>query len=285
MNEDQDRLAQAEERLDEPDYPEFEGRTPGGLTWPIRRFYWAVEKRILWPISDSFKRFTRSFRYRSPFAYIGATMLLTLTAAAIGAAVYFHNEAKDGESTTQVVADVPAETIVEPTIPAPVTSVTPPSDAKPENTLKGVVPDFDKTSGKTKSKDKAAGGVANKSAADDPYATVVKPSDPPDSPPLKVAHKFALTFVDYEVGKKGAANDFKSIATPKLSKELKQDPPRQPSNGKIPKADVMNVVKGDSKGDTMEVSVSLLRSGATSELRLAVEQQKNKKWLVSEVRG
>ena len=281
MNEDQDRLRQAEERLYEPEYPEFEGRTPGGLTWPIRRFYWAVEKRILWPISDSFKRVAGSFRYRSPLAYIGATMLLTLTAAAIGAAVYFHNEAKDGE-TTPVVAEVPSETVVEPTIPTPVTTATPPSDSKPDNTLKGVVPDFDKTS--ANSKDQDAGGVANKSAAD-PYATVVKPSDPPNSPPLKVAHKFALTFVDYEVGKKGAADGFKTIATPKLSKELKQDPPRQPSNGKIPKADVMNVVKGDSNGDSMEVSVSLLRSGATSELRLALEQQKNKKWLVSEVRG
>ena len=282
MNEDQDRLRQAEERLYEPEYPEFEGRTPGGLTWPIRRFYWAVEKRILWPISDSFKRVAGSFRYRSPLAYIGATMLLTLTAAAIGAAVYFHNEAKDGE-TTPVVAEVPSETVVEPTIPTPVTTATPPSDSKPDNTLKGVVPDFDKTSGS--SKDDNAGGVASKSAADDPYATVVKPSKAPDSPPLKVAHKFALTFVDYEVGRKGAADDFKSIATPKLSKELKQDPPRQPSNGKIPKADVMNVVKGDSTGDSMEVSVSLLRSGATSELRLALEQQKNNKWLVSEVRG
>ena len=279
--EDPEELREADDRLPEPDYPETEGRSPGGLTWPIRRFYWAVEKRILWPVSDSFKRVTRSFRYRSPLAYIGATMLLTLTGAAIAAAVYFHNEAKDGE-TSQVVAEVPSDTVVEPTIPTPVTSVTPSSDAKPDDTLKGVVPEFDKTAGT--SKDKDAGGVANKSA-DDPYATVVKPSDAPDSPPLKVAHKFALTFVDYEVGKKGAADDFKTIATPKLSKELKQDPPRQPANGDIPKADVMNVVKGDSEGDTLEVSVSLLRSGATSELRLGLEQQKNKKWLVSEVRG
>ncbi|MBK5234022.1 MAG: hypothetical protein JJE13_13720 [Thermoleophilia bacterium] len=283
MNEDQDRLRQAEQRLDEPDYPESGGRTPGGLTWPIRRFYWAVEKRILWPIGDSFKRFTKTLRYRSPLAYIGATMLLALTAAAIGAAFYFHGEAKNGE-TTPMVAEVPAETVVAPTIPAPVTPVTPPSDAAPDDTLKGVVPNFDKTSGTAKDSGASGGGVANKSALD-PYATVVKPSATPDSPPLKVAHTFAMTFVDYEVGKKGAVEDFEKTATRKLSKELKQDPPRQPSNGDIPKASVMNVVKGDKSGETLEVSVSLLRSGATSELRLALEQQKGKKWLVSEVRG
>ncbi len=284
MNEDPERLWQAEERLDEPDYPDSKGRTPGGLTWPIRRFFWAVEKRILWPVSDSFKRFTGTFRYRSPFAYIGATMLLTLTAAAVGAAVYFHDEAKNGE-TPPVISQTPSNDIAPPTTPAPVTPVAPSSDAKPDDTLKGVVPDFDKTSSKSKgSAAKSKGGVANKSAGD-PYATVVKPSGPPDSPPLKVAHKFALNFVDYEVGKKGAARDFVRTATPRLSKELKKDPPRQPSNGDIPKAAVMNVIKGDKSGETLEVSVSLLRSGATSELRLALEQQKSKKWLVSEVRG
>ncbi|MGK2932153.1 MAG: hypothetical protein ACSLFD_05210 [Solirubrobacterales bacterium] len=284
MTEDQDRLRQAEERHEEPDFPEFQGRTPGGLTWPIRRFYWAVEKRILWPISDSFKRFTSSFRYRSPMAYIGATMLVTVTGAAIAAAVYFHNEAEDGEQAP-VVAQTPVETVIAPpTTPAPVTSVTPPSEAKPDDTLKGVVPNFEKTAGSDKSDKTGDGGVGSRSA-DDPYATVVKPAEAPDSPPLKVAHKFAMTFVDYEVGKKGVAKDFKKTATTKLAKELKQDPPRQPSNGDIPKASVMNVVKGDSTGESMEVSVSLLRSGATSELRLALEQKKGDKWLVSEVRG
>ncbi len=282
MTEDPNRLRQAEERLEEPDHPEFEGRTPSGLTWPIRRFFWSVEKRVLWPVSDSFKRVTNSFRYRSPLAYIGATMLLTVTAAAIGAAFYFQNEAKDGEQAP-VVTQAPAETLIAPpAAPAPVTSVTPPAEAKPDDTLKGVVPNFEKTSG---SSNKSSGGGVGSESANDPYATVVKPSKVPDSPPLKVAHRFAETFVDYEVGKKGVAKDFKKTATPKLSKELKKDPPRQPSNGDVPEASVMNVVKGDSNGDSMEVSVSLLRSGATSELRLALEQQKSDKWLVSEVRG
>jgi hypothetical protein len=281
MNEDPNRLWQAEERLDEPDYPESTGRTPGGLTWPIRRFYWFLEKHFLWRISDSFKRISRSMRYRSPVAYIGITMLVMLTAATGAAAYYFYNEAEDGKNSP-TIADVPAETVVAPTTPVPATPVTPPSDAKPEDTLKGVVPDFDTTSGKSNG---SSGGSGNKANTLDPAATVVKPAKTPDSPPLKVAHNFAQTFVDYEIGKKGAARDFEKTATSKLTKELKKDPPRQPSNGDIPKATVMNVVKGEKDGDTLDVSVSLLRSGATSELRLALEQAKGKKWLVSEVRG
>lgn len=284
MTEDPNRPWRAEERLDEPNHPDEPGRTLGGITWPIRRFFWALEKHILWPIADSFRRFTKTLRYRSPVAYIGATMLLTLTVAAFGVAYYFYTEAEDGEKAP-VIADVPAETVIAPTTPAPVTPVTPPSDAKPDDTLKGVVPDFDTTSGN--SKDSGKSGDAAKATTPNPAATVVKPADTPDSPPLKVAHNFAQTFVDYEIGKKGAASDFAKTATPKLSKELKKDPPRQPSNGDIPKASVMNVVKGDKNGNTMDVSVSLLRSGTTSELRLALEQQagKGKKWLVSEVRG
>ena len=38
-------------------------------------------------------------------------------------------------------------------------------------------------------------------------------------------------------------------------------------------------------GDTLDVSVSLMRSGATSELRLALVRDQGKGWLVSEVRG
>ncbi|MGK2956488.1 MAG: hypothetical protein ACSLFI_12570 [Solirubrobacterales bacterium] len=283
MTEDPNRHRQAEDRLDEPDYPESTGRTPGGLTWPIRRFFWALEKHFLWPIADSFKRITKSMRYRSPLAYIGATMLVMMTVATGAAAFYFYNEAEEGKEAT--IAEVPAatETIVAPTTPVPTTPVTPPSDAKPDDTLKGVVPDFDTASGE--SSGSSGNGSSKKAASQDPSATVVKPAETPDSPPLKVAHKFAQTFADYEIGRKGAAKDFEKTATAKLTSELKKNPPRQPSNGDIPRATVMNVVKGEKDGDTMDVSVSLLRSGATSELRLELDQANGKKWLVSEVRG
>lgn len=282
MNEDQNLHDEEDERLPEPRQAHGRGRMPGGLTWPIRRFYWFVEKHLLWRIADSFKRLgagisrffariSRSFRYRSPLAYIGATMLLTLTGVAIASAVYFHNEAKDSEVALTAQVPLDPETLIAPTpTPPPIMPVTPANQAKADDELKGVVPDFENSSGQ--------------SDGDQLPETVVKPSAVPDSPPLKVAHNFAETFVDYEVGKNGVAGDFSLTATSKLSKELKQDPPRQPSNGKIPKAVVLNVVKGKQSGDTMDVSVSLMRLGATSELRLALIQKK-KKWLVSEVRG
>ncbi|HTU15897.1 MAG TPA: hypothetical protein VMF31_11945 [Solirubrobacterales bacterium] len=279
MNDDHNRQYEAEERLPEPPAAD----SPGGFTWPIRRAYWFVEKHLLWPIADSFKRMSRGFRYRSPLAYIGATMLLTLTAAAIGAAVYFHNEAKDSEVPLAAQVPTDPETVIATTpTPPPTLPSTPANQAKDDDTLKGVVPNFENSSDKTGKADKSSTGDQNSSALPD---TVVRPSDKPDSPPLKVAHNFAMTFVDYEIGKKGVAKDFDKTATAKLSKELKQDPPRQPSNGDIPKATVMNVVKGKKNGDTLDVSVSLMRSGATSELRLALQEGKRNTWLVSEVRG
>lgn len=284
MTDEQDRHNQAEGRLPEPDPADEQGPTPGGLTWPIRRFYWFVEKHFLWPVSDSFKRISHGFRYRSPLAYIGATMLITLTGAAIAAAVYFHNEAEDSQQAP-LTATVPTEpeTVVATTpTPPPTLESASPSEAKDDDTLKGVVPDFEKSSDKTGKTGKSSGDDEDSSSLPE---TVVRPSDAPSSPPLKVAHSFAETFVAYEIGKKGAADDFAKTATRKLSKELKEDPPRQPSNGDIPKATVMNVVKGKKSGDTLDVSVSLMRSGATSELRLALEEGKKNKWLVSEVRG
>jgi hypothetical protein len=45
------------------------------------------------------------------------------------------------------------------------------------------------------------------------------------------------------------------------------------------------VVAGKKSGDNLEVSVSLMRSGATSELRLALVRNNGKGWLVSQVKG
>lgn len=258
-------------------------RAPGGLLWPIRRFGWFLEKHLLWPIADSFRRFRNAFSYRSPFAYIGATLMVTVTAGAIAAAVYFYNQS-ESQKTEPVTADptIAAETIA-PTYPSPTQTPTTVQDTTPhsgnaDSTLQGVVPNFT-TSGKTGS-DKKSGSSLQKLPN-----TVVRPSPTPKSAPLKVAHNFATTFVSYEVGEKGASKAFEATATSKLAKELKQNPPKLPSNGQIPKATVVNVVSGKKSGDSMAVSVSLMRAGAASELRLALTKEKGDGWLVSEVRG
>ena len=49
---------------------------------------------------------------------------------------------------------------------------------------------------------------------------------------------------------------------------------RPPVKAKVPRAKVLNVVAGPSQGSVYKVSVSLLRVGVTSELRLDMERIK-----------
>ena len=256
------------------------GKPPSTLLWPIKRVGWFLEKWVLWPVADSFRRFVNAFRYRSPFAYIGATLMVTVTAGAVAAAVYFYNQSED-KSTDPVVADsaIQAQTVA-PAVPTPTQPTTPVEDTTPnsgdaDTTLQGVVPSF------TTTKQKQGKKNANQQLP----ANVGRPAPVPDAAPLKVAHRFATTFVNYEVGDKDAARQFTRTATPKLAKELKKNPPKLPSTGQIPKATVVNVVRGKKEGDSMQVSVSLMRTGAASELRLALTREKGDGWLVSEVRG
>ncbi|MBS1894838.1 MAG: hypothetical protein JST59_26350 [Actinobacteria bacterium] len=104
---------------------------------------------------------------------------------------------------------------------------------------------------------------------------------------LSVAREFAQAFVVYEVGgeKKTFKAGFDATATAQLVKALLHRPPRQPADGKVPKAKVVNVVAGPSKGKVRQVSVSLLRVGVTSELRLDLERGVGKQWQVTNVLG
>jgi hypothetical protein len=103
----------------------------------------------------------------------------------------------------------------------------------------------------------------------------------------RVARHFAEAFVVYETGgvDTKVRSSFRRTTTKQLSKALLQRPPRQPAGVKVPKARVVTVVAGPSKGSVYEVSVSLLRVGVTSELRLAMEQGPGKKWQVTNVLG
>jgi len=257
------------------------GKAPGRILWPIRRIGHFLEKFLLWPIADSFRKVRNGLRYRSPFAYIAATLMVTVTAGAVAAAVYFYKQSEKGTSGP-VVAEtaIPTETVVPP-IPTPTPVPTQTEDTTPDSgstktTLQGVVPSFT-TSGRQKNSKKAANpGLP---------ATVVRPAPAPKSPPLKVAHRFATTFVGYEIGEKNAARGFTRTATPGLAKDLRRNPPKLPSAGQIPKATVVNVVGGKKNGNRMDVSVALMRTGAASELRLTLTRKKGNGWLVSQVRG
>ncbi len=115
---------------------------------------------------------------------------------------------------------------------------------------------------------------------------------PLDGPPagpaaISVARRFAEGFVVYETGgsKSTIRKAFAQTATPELTKALLRRPPRQPAGVEVPQAKVVNVVPAPSHGTVYPLSVSLLRVGVTSELRLEMEQLKNKEWRVTNVLG
>jgi hypothetical protein len=105
---------------------------------------------------------------------------------------------------------------------------------------------------------------------------------------MKVARRFAGAFVLYETGRSdsGVRTAFGETASPRLARALLRRPPRLPANVKVPKAKVVNIVPGPRHGNTHTLSVSLLRVGVTSELRIDVTQdEKSGEWQVTDVLG
>jgi hypothetical protein len=137
-------------------------------------------------------------------------------------------------------------------------------------------------------KESGAGIAETAKEAEEAEGEVAKLSGPPAPKAAKqVARQFAEAFVVYEVGgvDKEVRKAFKQTSTRQLSRSLLHRPPRQPANVKVPEAKVVNVVAGPSKGNLYTLSVSLLRVGVTSELRLQMEQGVGKKWQVTNVFG
>jgi hypothetical protein len=140
------------------------------------------------------------------------------------------------------------------------------------------------------SNDGAAGATGNSSAETGAGETGTETglSGPPAPKAAKrVARHFAQAFVVYETGgvDTKVRNAFHRTTTKQLSQALLHRPPRQPAGVEVPKAKVVTVVAGPSHGKVYEVSVSLLRVGVTSELRLVMEQGPGKKWQVTNVLG
>jgi hypothetical protein len=103
----------------------------------------------------------------------------------------------------------------------------------------------------------------------------------------QTARRFAEAFVVYEVGgiDGKVRRVFGKTGTKQLSRALLHRPPRQPAAVKVPRAKVVNVVAGPSREGVYPVSVSLLRVGVTSELRLELEPGAGKQWQVTNVLG
>jgi len=257
----------------------------------------ALRDRVLWPLEDQFRALSDEGR----MMVAGAAAVVALGIGIVG----FSALGSGGSHTGDVqVAAAPAPTAQ----PAPA-----PAKSEPAPTLHGAAPVFKapqedqaEVAGSKAVEHEAAAATADNTgnAATDTISSTpaAQPTDastsatasvaPVDGPPagpaaVAVARQFAAGFVVYETGgdKATIRKAFAATATPELTKALLRRPPRQPAGVKVPKAKVLNVVPAPSHGSIYPLSVSLLRVGVTSELRLEMEQLKHKGWRVTNVLG
>ncbi len=197
-------------------------------------------------------------------------------------------------------------------------AIVPPSEPRPQAvesqgpTLRGVQPHFGvgkgvaKSGGSDETKAEGSGAESGSSSAgaaepeptatandaageEEAAATASAAGKPVPAGPvaMKTARRFSEAFVFYEIGKKPARAKavFGETATEQLAEALQERPPRLPSNGKVPKAKVLNLVAGPRFGKQYTVSVSLLRVGTTSELRITLQKEKDGEWRVAQILG
>jgi hypothetical protein len=254
------------------------------VRWPFERIAWTIERGVLWPIRERFAG-------RSPSGHrAGAAALGAIAAAAVLVGVVLL-PGQGGQAPEQAAT---------PTRVAIATPDSPRPAEEPQGpVLRGATPKFD-----------VAGGVGVSSAADsdvseaepstageadasgtvpseETAATASSKKPVPAGPAaMKVARRFSEAFVFYEIGERPARAKtvFGETATPELATALGERPPRLPADAKVPKARVLNLVPGPRAGKAYTVSVSLLRVGLTTELRLELNKQQGQ-WLITDVRG
>jgi hypothetical protein len=264
------------------------------LRWPFERAVWSVERHLIWPLQRGLA--SRGARRRGA----GVAALATIAAGAALAVVLILPGGSEAPQEQKQSAARPAQ----------VAEVTPDSQPQTEKSqapsLQGVPPHFgvDNGVGVSKSSDGASdagqaavpsspagapAGAAAPTAEGDAGATASSAAQPAPAGPaaMKVARRFSEAFVFYEVGKMPARAKtvFGETATEQLADALEERPPRLPSNAKVPKAKVLNLVPGPRFGAQYTVSVSLLRVGITSELRLTLQKEKDGGWSVAQILG
>jgi hypothetical protein len=263
----------------------------------------ALREHLLWPVEDRLLGLGRSGRG----AVAGGAVVLALGLGVGGYSLLGSGSSEPAASSQVAVVSEPAPQPA-PASPAPAPEPKP----EPEPTLHGAAPVFEPVEGQEKVADSkglesAAAPAATAANTGDPATDTITSSpaarataattsaartNVPDGPPagpaaIAVARKFADAFVVYETG--GDETDvrkaFDATATPELTKALMRRPPRQPAGVEVPQAKVLNIVPAPSHGTIYPLSVSLLRVGVTSELRLEMEQLKNQGWRVTNVLG
>jgi hypothetical protein len=254
------------------------------VRWPFERAAWAIERGVLWPLRERLAGW-------SPAGHkAGAAALGAVAVAAIVAGVLVLS----GGQSHEQVAESARVAIVSP-------KPQPREEQLPGPVLHGAPPNFAVGNGVgVAKKDSGATAELNSGRAagtgepldeapqtEEATATASSGKPVPAGPvAMKVAHRFSTAFVFYEVGERPARAKavFGETATPELATALGERPPRLPADAKVPKARVVNLVPGPRAGKAYTVSVSLLRVGLTSELRLELNRQHGE-WLVTDVRG
>ena len=253
---------------------------------PLQRL---VQTKLAWPVADA-------ARDGSTVVRTGlATAAVAAVAATSAGAVSLAGEGDAGTPQAKVAANSP--TLASASV----------------STLSGVTPNFAVTEGeKVAVAAPAPAPKAGPEAKAPPEEPAPIPVPEPTASPVVVGTAFAEAFVRYEVGKTDASTSsvFAAVANKPLHQTLQQDPPRLPDGTEVPEARVLNVVAGKPETVTnptapsapatpgaktekgqdaeevqqVEVSVSLARMQAASELRLTLESTPTG-WQVTEVRG
>lgn len=283
-----------EERLLWPAGDAF-GTLASSVRGLFERIAWPFQRRLIWPLQD------RALDLSAPGRVLSLGAIVVFAAAAGVAGLLWASSGGSGSPATPTAA-----------ISRPAARVAPaPARRPPEPTLHGAVPVFKPAKAHDSSKvdpakeiatptagssaaeaeaegEGAASPAASAAIASSPSAQAASVDGAPAGPKaLAVARKFSGAFVIYETGGKEETvrKTFTATATPELTKALLHRPPRLPAGVEVPKAKVLNVVAGPSNGRVYTVSVSLLRVGVTSELRLEMEQRKHDGWQVTNVLG
>jgi hypothetical protein len=258
------------------------------LRWPFERVGWAFERTLVWPLEERVGGSGLPLRG-------GGIAAAALLAAGLGVLGLVWAAGGGGTTTAEQTHRAAAIAAVHPA----------PEAANPAPALQGAAPDFTPSAAGKASPDSTSAPAAEESgeavgsgAPVDATTTFSTGSASSSSAPakavpagpaaMKVAHQFASAFVLYETGRadSGVRTAFGETASPRLARALLRRPPRLPANVKVPKAKVVNIVPGPRHGNTHTLSVSLLRVGVTSELRIDVTQdEKSGEWQVTDVLG
>lgn len=257
------------------------------IKWPFEQLALASEEWLIWPLQE------RTDHWSTPLRAAATAAIAAIAVAAVLGGALLAKGSDSGQPATVEPAAYVA--------PAPAPAPSHPAPAAPA--LQGAKPNFTPEAagdvgGATSTKAASSAAAVESTASDASAVPQSAASTPagvntnakPGPAATKVVRKFAGAFVLYETGR-GDPDTLRTVfaetATPQFARQLLKRPPRLPADVKVPKAKVLNVVAGPAQGDnTFTYSISLLRLGVTSELRVDIQRnEKTGAWQVMEALG